>query len=77
MMADHQCAILTAEVHSPTLAIAEEFAVVAWLQLLHPLAIAIWFKAILPYLPEVILIDIALIVLTTNTGESRNTTVNQ
>jgi hypothetical protein len=31
MMAEHQCAIFAAEMHSPTLAIAEEFAVVAWL----------------------------------------------
>lgn len=31
VVTQHQCAIFTAEVHSPTLAIAEEFAIIAWL----------------------------------------------
>ena len=76
-MTEHERAVFSAEVHAPTLAVAEELAVFAWLQLLHPLAIAVWFEAIFPDLPKIILIDIALIVLTSDTRACRNTAVNQ
>ena len=76
-MTEHERAVFSAEVHAPTLAVAEELAVFAWLQLLHPFAIAVWFEAIFPDIPKIILIDIALIVLTSDTRACRNTSVNQ
>ena len=41
VVAEHEGTIFTAEVHAPTLAVAEEFASIAGLYLFHPLAIAV------------------------------------
>ena len=77
MMAKHERSIFTAEVHTPTFAVAEEIAVVARCKFAHPLAVAVVFKAILPYLPEIIVIDIALVVLATHAGASRDAAVDE
>ena len=68
MMTEHQVAVFTAEMHSPTLAVAEEFTGIAGLYLFHPLAIAIIFETIFPHLPEVVVVDIALVILATYTS---------
>ena len=57
--------------HAPTLAVAEHLAV-ATLALFHPLAVAIRFEAILPHIPEILLVDVALVVLATDAGACRN-----
>ena len=77
MMAEHKGAFFAAEVHASTLAVAEEFAVVARCKFAHPLAVAVWLEAVLPHIPEIVVVDIALVVLATHTGASRNTAVNQ
>ena len=77
MMAEHKRAIFAAEVHASTFAVAEEFAVVARCEFTHPLAVAVGLKAILPYLPKVIVVDIALVVLATHTCASRYAAVDE
>ena len=77
MVAEHKLAIFAAEVHAATLAVAPEFTGVARLLLAHPLAITVRFEAMLPDLPEVVLVDVALVVLAAYAGASRDATVNQ
>ena len=69
-MTEHQFAVFSAEVHAATLAVAEEFTVVARCKFAHPLTIAVWLEAVLPHIPEIVVVDIALVVLATHTGAS-------
>ena len=69
-------AIIVVEMQPIALAVAVHLTVGA-LALLGPLAVAIGFKAVLPHLPEVVLVDVALMQIATDAGASRNGTVVQ
>jgi hypothetical protein len=73
----HEGAVFAAEMHTSTLAITKELAVLARLFLFHPLSVTVIHKAVLPYLPKVIRINVTLVELAPNTGASRYTTINQ
>ncbi len=75
-VAVHQVAVGVAEVHAVAFAVAPEGAVGAF-ACLHPGAVAIWLELILPYLPEIILIDIALPIISPDTGASPDSTVDK
>lgn len=66
-----------AEMHAVALAVAPYFAVFARFLLAHPVAISVGFKALLPHLPELILVDISLIVLTSNGGAGGDASVDE
>ena len=51
-----------AKVHGAALAVAPGFAVAA-LVCLHPAAVAVGLEAVLPDIPEIILVDVALVVV--------------
>lgn len=76
-MAEHEGAVFAAEVHATAFAVAEQTTVIARREPTHPCAIAIGHETVLPYIPEVIAVDIALIVLATNAGACRYTTVDE
>ena len=63
--------------HSTTFTIAEKSTIVARLFGLHPIAVAVLFKAMYPHVPEVIAVDIALIILAPNARASRDMPVHQ
>ena len=75
MVTEHQFAVFAAEVHASTFAVAEEFAVVARCEFAHPLAVAVGLKAIFPNVPEIVVVDITLIVFATHTGACRDATI--
>ena len=50
--------------HSVALAIAEPFAVSA-LVLLHPGTVTVWLETVFPYIDEIILVNISLMVVST------------
>ena len=76
-MAKHERAIFATKVHASTFAVAEEFAVVARCKFAHPLAVAVWLEAVLPHIPEIVVVDIALVVLATHAGASRDAAVDE
>ena len=61
-MAEDEVAVIIAKVHAVTLAIAEPSTVSA-LILLHPRTVAIWLKAVLPHIYEIIFVNVALMVV--------------
>lgn len=61
-MAVHEVAIGVSQVHAVTFAVSPEGAVGTYAAS-HPLPVAIDFVAVLPYVPQVILIDVALCVV--------------
>ncbi len=75
-MAVHQVAVGVAEVHAVAFAVAPERAVGAFARL-HPFSVAIWLELILPYFPEIILIDISLPIISPDTGASPDSTVEK
>ena len=76
-MTKHQTTIFSAQVHTIAFAEVEHFAVFARLCLSHPIAVAVLLKAILPHIPELIMVDIPLVVLTSDTGASRDTAIDE
>ncbi len=58
-MTQNQFSILITQVHAVSLAIAEILAVCTFTSL-HPGAVTIWLVTVLPYINEVILVDVAL-----------------
>ena len=58
--------IISTLVHPPTLAIAEEGAIGTWLFLCHPRVVTIQLELGIPRLPEVIVVDITLVIVTTD-----------
>ena len=73
-MAEQQFAVAIAEVHTITLTITEIFAI-ATLIALHPTAVTIQHVAVLPDVHEVVFVDIALIVVSTDTRTGSDGTV--
>src|SRR5574344_193910 len=73
----HEMSFLISQVHSPTLAVAEHLAGRAGFGLLHPGTVAVGLEAVFPHIPEVLLIDIALIVFATDAGASGDTAINE
>ena len=69
-IAHQQIAFVVAQVHTITLAVAEHIAV-GTLAVAHPFAVAEWLKSVLPYIPKVILVDVALIKVATHTCTAR------
>lgn len=76
-MAEHEGTVFAAEVHATTFAVAEQTAVAARREPTHPCAIAIGHETMLPHVPKVIVVDIALIVLATNAGACRYAAVDE
>ena len=68
-VAHHQVSFFITQVHSPTLAIAEHLAG-GTITFLHPIAVAVILETILPHIPEVVFVNISLIVFATNAGAS-------
>ena len=62
--------------HAVALAIAEERAVGTFARA-HPLAVAIWSKAAIPYLPEVICVDISLAIVCADACACRDCSVSE
>ena len=75
-MAEHQLALAVAEVHAAAPAEAEVLALCA-LVLLHPLAVAVGSEALLPDIHEVILVNIALVIVGTDAGAGRDGAVGE
>ena len=73
-MTQDEVPVRITEMHTITSAITPIATALA-VFLAHPLTIPVRYIAILPYLHKVILIDISLIVIRTDTGTSRNGTV--
>ena len=74
VMADEQMAVVVVEVEAGALAVAPHLAVLA-LVFLGPGTVAHHLELAVPYLPEVILIDIALIHVAAHRGTAANGTV--
>ena len=70
-VAEEQLALLVTEMHTATLAIAEEVTL-GTLLLAHPLPITIRLEALVPHLPEAILVDIALMIVGTDACARRD-----
>ena len=66
VVADEQVFVIVVEVHTVALAVLPHLAVGA-LALLRPRAVAELLEAVLPHIPEVILVDIALREISTHT----------
>lgn len=71
-----EVAFAVAEVHAVTLAIAEEGAIVA-IACSHPLAIAIGLETMFPHVHEVVVVDVALVVVATDAGAGGDGAVDQ
>ena len=76
-MANHKRTVFTSEMHTVSFAVAEEFACVAGFYPAHPLTVAIRLKAVFPNGPEIVLINIALVVLATDRGAGRDTAIDK
>ena len=61
VIAGQYLALTVTQVHGTALAVSPYLAVAA-LVFLHPLAVAVEFETVLPQIPEIICMDIALIV---------------
>ena len=64
ILADLKLAIAVAKMESVALAVAPHFAMGAIVSL-HPATVSIDLEFVLPYLPEAILVDVALMVVAT------------
>lgn len=61
-MAEQQFAVVISEVHAVAFAVAPVLAVFAVIRF-HPLVIAMWLEAMFPNIHEIVLVDIALLVV--------------
>ena len=76
-MAKHKRAIFATEMHTVTFAVAEEGTGIARFLFFHPGAVTIRFEAVLPNFPEMVLVDITLVVFATNRGASGDVTIDE
>ena len=67
-------AVRVTQVHGSALAVAPHLAVPA-LTRLHPAAVTVQFESVFPDIPEIICVDIALMVVTAYAQAARNRTV--
>lgn len=65
-----------AQMHAVALAVAPEFAI-GTCACLHPATVAIFFKAVLPHIPEIIFVDVALPEVGAYAWTSANPSVEQ
>ena len=63
-------------VHTAALAVTEEGTRGARFQLTGPGAVTVGFEAILPNLPEVVLVDITLVIVRADAAASRDRTID-
>lgn len=68
-MAHHHIAIGIAQMETVSLAVAEHVTVRANATL-HPLAVAINIEAVVPHIPEAVVIDVALLIIASYTKAS-------
>ena len=68
-VAKQEIALPITKMHAVSLTIAEKIAIMA-LARPHPLTIAIGLKTVFPHIHEIILIDVALMVVATDAGAS-------
>ena len=61
--------------HTATQTVAEHLAV-ATLVAAGPLAVAEWFVALVPHLPEIVVVDVALIEIRANRGATRQRAID-
>ena len=73
-MAKHEIATAVAQVEAIALTVTKHVAL-GTLSTTHPFTVAILLEAILPHIPEAIMIDIALIVVATNAQAPRDGTI--
>ena len=73
-MAENQLAVFVAQVHAVAAAVAEPFAVGAFI-LAHPLTVTIRTKLIFPDIHEIILVDISLMIIRSDARACGNRTV--
>ena len=73
---EQETAFSIAQMHTIALAIAEEGAIVT-LACAHPLTVAIGLETMFPHIHEVVLVDVALVVVATNAGAGRDGAVDQ
>ena len=76
ILTDLQFTIPVAEMHAVAHAIAPHLAVLALVGL-HPFPVAIDLELVLPYVPETILVDVALMVVAADTQTTRDGAVGQ
>ncbi len=75
-MAKQEIARFVSQMHPVAFAVAKEVAI-GTIALAHPLAVAKGSKAILPYVHKIVLVDIALLKVTADTGTGRNCPICQ
>ena len=76
ILTDLQFSIAVAEVHAIALAIAPHLAMLTLVGL-HPFPVAVDLKFILPNVPEIVLVDIALMIIAADTETARNRAISQ
>ena len=69
-MTKEQFPVTVTQVHAVALAVAEDVTL-GTDTLTHPLAVAVLLIAILPHIPEIIFVDVALVVVCTNARTRR------
>ena len=75
-MAEKQTAVAVVQMHTVTLAVAEE-GTVSTEPSLHPAAVAEGLETMLPYVHEIVAVNVALVVIGTDAGTGGNGTVCQ
>ena len=76
VLANLQFAVVVTQVHAIAQAIAPHLAIGALVRL-HPFPVAIDLELVLPHVPETVLVDIALVVVTSNAEAARDGAVGQ
>ena len=74
-MAEKKVLVIVVEMHAVTLAVLPHLAVGA-LALLRPCAVAELLEAVLPHIPEVVFVDIALREVGAHRGAARDVAIN-
>ena len=75
-VAEEEVTLVVAKVHAVALAVAEEVAVGTGAGA-HPFAVAVGLEAVFPHVHEVVLIDVALMVVATNAGAGGDGTIDE
>ena len=66
-MAYHKIAVFVAEVHATAFAVAKHLTI-GTLIFFHPTAVAIILEPVFPHVPKIVLVDVSLIVFSSNAG---------
>ena len=76
VLADLKRAFIVTEVHAVAQTVSPHLASLAGSRL-HPLAVSVQFITMLPNLPEMVVIDVALVVVATDAEAARDGTVGE